>query len=279
MTGRHGGRHGRPPRPPERSPRGARREPAQAPLPFDPERFPDRVPRDVAAQETLRWLEAVLPAPPARVLEVGAGDGRVAAGIAALGHDVTAIDRDEAAVAEAKGRGVRAECADFLAWSGGPFDVVLFTRSLHHLLPLARAVERAHAALAPGGLLLAEEFAWERLDEAGADWLDGLFETFDVAGLLTSPHERGGTPLARWNAHHRDTHGAETGAAVLDAIAARFELLAVEPAPELWRRLAGSLEPTGRGAVVAFQALEQERRRIAAGELPAIGLHVVARRG
>jgi SAM-dependent methyltransferase len=248
-------------------------------MPFDPSRFPDRVPRDVQAQETLRWLEQALPPPPRRVLEVGAGDGRVAAGLAALGYEVEALDRDAAAVADATTRHPRTTCGDFLAFAGGPFDVVLFTRSLHHLAPLGAAVERAHALLAPGGHVVAEEFAWERLDEHGADWLDGLFETFDVAGLLATPPERGGPPLARWTAHHRDRHGVHRGDAVAAAIGERFELLATDEAPYLWRSLAQALEPTGRGAVVAFQALEQERRRIAAGDVPAIGMRLVGRRG
>ena len=44
------------------------------------------------AVDVLVFVRASLPEPPARVLEVGAGDGQLAAALRDLGHDVTAID-------------------------------------------------------------------------------------------------------------------------------------------------------------------------------------------
>ena len=40
----------------------------------------------------LAFARGVLPAPPARILEIGAGDGELAAALREGGHEVTAID-------------------------------------------------------------------------------------------------------------------------------------------------------------------------------------------
>ena len=58
-----------------------------------------RLAPDVHAQ--LRWLERVLPPPPARVLDAGCGTGALARALSAHGYAVTAIDADPAAVLEA----------------------------------------------------------------------------------------------------------------------------------------------------------------------------------
>src|SRR5437762_12710581 len=65
-------------------------------------------PADVPVIETELFLRETLPPAPARVLEVGAGDGRLAARLALGGWDVTSVDCSEQAVAAARARGVDA---------------------------------------------------------------------------------------------------------------------------------------------------------------------------
>ncbi|HEU5310585.1 MAG TPA: methyltransferase domain-containing protein, partial [Candidatus Eisenbacteria bacterium] len=97
-------------------------------------------------EETVRYLTRVLPPPPLEVLEVGAGDGAVALGLAAMGYTLTALDEslDLPARADIESEAVRWIESDFLAFEGNrEFDAVVFTRSLHHIAPLDRALDRA----------------------------------------------------------------------------------------------------------------------------------------
>src|SRR5439155_3463749 len=145
------------------------------------------------------FLGRALPNAPAPLLEVGAGDGAIAAGLRAAGYDVVAIDPSADAVARARERGVMVLEADFLGYDAEPYDAVLFTRSLHHLHPLADAVARARALTRPGGHLVAEEFAFERMDHATARWLADQESGLAAEGLVPErPSWGGGDPLERW---------------------------------------------------------------------------------
>ena len=103
----------------------------------------------------------LLPPPPARVLDIGAGTGRDAAALAALGHAVTAVEPTTALRLGAQRlhpspriRWLDDHLPD-LASVGGAFDAVMLTAVWMHL----DAVERASAMpvvaalVAPGGVL------------------------------------------------------------------------------------------------------------------------------
>jgi SAM-dependent methyltransferase len=83
--------------------------------------------------------------PPARVLELGCGAGRLAHALAAAGYDVLAID--PVAPEGALFRRVTLEELE----DPGPFDAVVAQRSLHHLHDLGAALDRVHALLRPKG--------------------------------------------------------------------------------------------------------------------------------
>jgi 2-polyprenyl-3-methyl-5-hydroxy-6-metoxy-1,4-benzoquinol methylase len=97
----------------------------------------------VAVPHTLAHLKPLLPPPPARVLEAGCGRGALAVALAELGYTVTGVDRDPEMAAAATKRGVPAIQAEIHDVSG-EYDVVLFTRSLHHAESLDEIL--AHAA-------------------------------------------------------------------------------------------------------------------------------------
>jgi SAM-dependent methyltransferase len=235
-------------------------------------------------RETLRFLERFLPPPPARVLEVGAGDGAIARALARRGYRVTALDEareTHEASAQADGSPVAWVAADFHHYEPDrPFDAVLFTRSLHHMPPLDRALDRAREALAPRGILVAEEFAFDRVNVHTARWLYDLESILIAAGLVAPPppeHAAERRPLARWRLEHTTDPPLASGHDMLASARERFELVAVEETPYLYRYLAERMsegEPAGR---VLQALLELEDRLVRERDIAAAGLRFVGK--
>jgi SAM-dependent methyltransferase len=227
----------------------------------------------IALRETLRFLERYLPSPPARVLEVGAGDGTVAGALADRGYAVTALDLPGGPAAH--GNVERVE-ADFLHYEPTrPYDAILFTRSLHHMQPIEGALDRAREALAPEGLLIAEEFAFDRVNVHTARWLYDLESVLVAAGIVAPPppeHDAEKRPLARWRLEHQHDPPLASGHDMLAAARERFELKAVEEAPYLYRYLGErmSAEPPARR--VLETVFELESRLIRERDIAAAGL-------
>ncbi len=123
-----------------------------------------------------RWLAAVwpfvrdsLPAPPARVIEIGCGPlGGFVPRLESAGYEVTGIDPK--APAGPKYRQVEFERYELPDDLPGGLDAVVACTSLHHVADLTEAFDRFHAVLAPGGLAVIVEWARERFDEATARW-------------------------------------------------------------------------------------------------------------
>ncbi len=239
-------------------------------------------PTELMVEQTVRFLESALPRPPCRVLEVGCGSGAVAAWLKAKGFAVTGIDASDEAAADCRARGVDAVAGDFLSFRAEPFDAIVFTRSLHHLESPARAADRAHALLRPGGTLIAEEFAVERMDQETARWFYETLSLLEAAGMIAA--DPGSVPLAsspldRWFHEHEGDPPLHTSEDMLVALGTRFDLERVATAPYLYRYFCERVEPTDRGARLAHWVFELESMRIAEMTLRAIGLRLVARRG
>jgi SAM-dependent methyltransferase len=102
--------------------------------------------------------------PPARVLEVGCGEGELAHALARVGHSVTAIDPQAPEGPIFRRVGIE-EFTD-----PDPFDYVVASLSLHHIENLASALDKIADVLRTGGSLVVVEFAWDRIDDATAEW-------------------------------------------------------------------------------------------------------------
>jgi SAM-dependent methyltransferase len=111
------------------------------------------------------FVRAALPPPPARVLEVGAGEGELAAALAGAGYDVLAID-PASQVPEVL-------AVPLLELDAPPasFDAAVAVVSLHHVEPLEESCRRLGELVRPGGTLVVDEFDVELFDERGARWL------------------------------------------------------------------------------------------------------------
>jgi SAM-dependent methyltransferase len=190
------------------------------------------------ATDVTAFMRATLPPPPARVLEVGAGDGELAAALAAAGYDVVAID--PASEAENVRRVALHELDET------PFDAAVAVVSLHHVEPLGESLERLAALVRTGGVLAIDEIDFERLDERAARWW-----------LERSGHE--GEP-ADVLAHVDHMHSL---ARLREALEPDFELGEPVRGPYLYR---WNIPTDVRG---------EEEAAIATGELPATGARLV----
>jgi SAM-dependent methyltransferase len=197
------------------------------------------------APDVVAFVRAALPPAPARVLEIGAGDGALAAGLAGAGYDVTAIDP------ESGGEGVQPLALHEL--EGGGFDAAVAVVSLHHVTPLARSCKRLAELLEPGAPLIVDEFDVDRLDERAADWW--LIQRRAIG----SPREESATEHVAMMRDH-----IHPVARLADELAPWFDVGHPVPGPYLYRRhLDWALRPVEEGL-------------IASGALPATGVRFVA---
>jgi SAM-dependent methyltransferase len=121
--------------------------------------------------EAARWQRRVegfvldqIGDPPARVLEVGCGEGDLAVALDRAGYSVTAIDprAPEGPIFR------RVGIEEF--FEPGPFDHVVAILSLHHVEDIGGALDKIVSLLRAGGTLVVVEFAWDRIDVTTAEW-------------------------------------------------------------------------------------------------------------
>ncbi len=163
----------------------------------------------------LEFFRAELPAPPARLLEVGCGEGELARALAAAGYDVLAIDpvAPRGSIFE---RTTIEELRD-----PGPFEAVVASRSLHHVDDLDAVLDKV-TRLAP--LLVLDEFAWDRFGESTARWYE------EQRGRSPDPPP----PASEWRRKHDRLHGFD---ALRGALARHFVERSFAPVPYLYRYL------------------------------------------
>jgi len=119
----------------------------------------------VITVELLAFVRASLPATPARVLEIGAGDGDLARELGRAGYDVLAIDP----AAEPDGMVKPVALLDV----DGRFDAAVAVVSLHHVDPLEASCAHLATLLGSGGLLVIDEIDSQRFDVTAATWWQG----------------------------------------------------------------------------------------------------------
>ena len=190
-----------------------------------------------------RFVLAELPSLPARVLEVGCGDGELALAMDSAGYAVTAID-PEAPAGEIF---ERVGLEDFA--SEERFDAVVSSVALHHIADLEAAVERIATLAAPQGRLVLSEFDRERfLEERTARWYHG-----QLLALAAEHRERHAEPIpedfAEWRraaAEHlaEEIHSADR---LLEEVARSFVQRSFTRVPYLYRyELGEAIEPLER---------------------------------
>jgi SAM-dependent methyltransferase len=247
--------------------------------------------RNVVRQEMVtRQLAAHLPEGPLRVLDVGAGQGTQALHLAALGHEVTAVEPDAGMRAafleaarllpeEARVR-VRLVAADVTALdratSPAAYDAVLCHGVLMYLPAAGPAVSALASRLAPGGLLSlvarnGEAMAWR--PALRRDWP----ATLAMLDELEAARAEGRDPA------YRTELGVDARADTVTSLAAACAQAGLEV--ERWYGVRVATdgvpldEPAPQGAELsALLKVEERLGRTDPYRQVATMLHVVARR-
>jgi SAM-dependent methyltransferase len=206
-----------------------------------------------------RWLAAVwpvvrdqLPAPPARVLEIGCGSlGGFVPMLRAGGYRATGVD-PQAPDGPGYSR-IEFERYDL----AGTVDAVVACTSLHHVGDLRHVLDLAHGALVPGGVIAVVEWARERFDEATARWcFDRLPPADGEPGWLAARRAEWQASGGSWAAYCRSwaqAEGLHSGQDILRELQARFATDQFGYGPYFFADLAETSEAEERAAIDAGQ--------------------------
>ena len=203
----------------------------------------------MVATDLLAFVRANLPAPPVRLLEIGAGDGALARALAHVGYDVLAIDPNPA------GADVRPVSLHELDERPASFGVAVAVTSLHHVEPLEGSLRRLAQLIKPEGVLVVDEFDVAAVDERAAEW------------WLRQRHARGAaehaTAAELVGEHRAHLHPLER---IVAALEPHFHVGTPLYGPYLYR---WNLDDALR---------HDEEDAIARAEIPAVGARLLARR-
>jgi SAM-dependent methyltransferase len=148
--------------------------------------------RATTIQKHVDWIHTkILSGQPARILDLGCGPGLYSARLASLGHDCTGVDFSPASIEYAReyARKMHLRCSYHLqdiraAEFGSGYDLVMFIFGEFNVFKPEEAqqiLQKAHAAMQPGGALLLEVHTFEVVHQIGlqpATWYSaesGLF--------------------------------------------------------------------------------------------------------
>jgi SAM-dependent methyltransferase len=178
------------------------------------------------AQAAVRW--AIEPAPGPRVLDLGAGTGKLAAMLVALGVEVIAVEPDSAMLTELRcalpSVPALPGSAEAIPLPDASIDVVLAGQALHWF-DMAVAGPEIARVLVPGGILAG---LWNVLDNQ-VEWVAGFERVSGSAAIGT---------LSTWRAETADEHLPNIG------LVAQFGSPEQAEFPHGQRRTADSLVAT-----------------------------------
>ena len=229
---------------------------------------------------TYDFVKRFLPPGCHRILEVGCGEGEVAACLTQDGYAVIAIDSDRDSVAAARQLGVNARVARWPDFDEGHFDAVLFIRSLHHIHPLDESIRHAATGLVEGGLIIVDDFAYESADEKTLRWFSSAIRLIEATGLLMVSDEfqhrvisKTETLKAWRQSHEQQLHTA----AEIDAHLKRVSRRVIrENAAYYFRYIASAITAVEKRDAILQAFAEQEVILAADGSINGLGRRFVA---
>lgn len=215
----------------------------------------------------------------ARILQIGCGQGELAAQLKNEGFQISVVDSSPEAVEKAKAKGLDAEVADLLEYpSEGTYDAVLFSGSLHSGHPLDALLKKTKALLSPSGKLLVEDFAIEQMQTETAAW---FYEAYDFWTMLVgtyTPHEKGQDPLERWKKKHESNPPHHSWKEMLKAVERNFENSYPSTSPYLYRYFAESADAFQYGRLAVQKIFEWESKLIEKAMIRPLGGRLIAKK-
>ena len=208
-----------------------------------------------------RWLEALwpfvrgqLPAAPATVVEIGCGPlGGFVPALRRAGYGAVGVDPE---APEDSGY-YRIEFE--LYEPSQSVDVVVACTSLHHVVDLDQVLDKAAATLKPAGTLVVVEWAWERFDDATAQWCFARIPPVAPdaePGWLHRRREEWRASGLSWEEYRRSwaaEEGLHASQTILRKLAGLFDLRSCSQGPYFFCDLAGISEQDEQAAIDAGQ--------------------------
>jgi SAM-dependent methyltransferase len=203
-----------------------------------------------------RWLDATwplvrseLPAPPARVVDIGCGPlGGFVPMLRAEGYDATGIDPK--APAGAYYQRVELERSEL----PHRLDAMVASTSLHHVSDPADAIDRIAAAVARGGRVVVLEWAWERFDGGTADWCFARLGPDEDLGWLHRRRDEWRMSGQDWPTYLRgwaEGEGLHRGSELVRLLDQRLERQHLAEGPYVFADLAGVTAEDEQAAIDA----------------------------
>jgi SAM-dependent methyltransferase len=205
-----------------------------------------------------RWLAATwplvrahLPAPPARVVDIGCGSlGGFVPMLHFSGYDAVGVDPQ--APDEASYQRIEFEHAEL----SQQVDAVVASTSLHHVADPALVIDRISGTLARSGRLIVLEWAWEDFDEDTAEWCFERLGPEDEAGWLHLRRDEWLASGRNWASYLRGWAAGEklhTGQVLVELLDQRFQHRLLTRGPYFFPDLADTTDADEQAAIDAGQ--------------------------
>lgn len=190
-----------------------------------------------------------LPAPPARVVEIGCGPlGGFVPMLPADGYDAVGIDPQ--APAQPHYQRLEFERAELLP----QVDAVVASTSLHHVADPADVIDRITGTLTRDGAVVIVEWAWERFDEQTATWCFERLGPDNGAGWLRRRRDEWLASACGWPSYLRDWAERDRihpGGMLIRLLDERFERRLLECGPYFFPGLPETTEADEQRAIDA----------------------------
>jgi len=223
-------------------------------------------------------------------LDVGCGEGLIAADLSRQGFTIIGIDGHGESVAKARQIGVDARETLLADFQHAPFKLIYVSRALHHMPPLAETLAKLNSLLSDDGIMVIDEFCRELFQMPESTWLFECVQKIRAKSSDTDPiNAKQDNPrhnwlltsksaeevLHNWHNHHDHKHKLLTGNEMKEGLEQVFSIKSMESFPSLFRYLCDFLPATADGASDAAAFQQNEVDQIKADQLTAIGLRIV----